>query len=161
MTKFSPYPSPPYLVHLGHCNRNTTNWCIYKQSTLISHSSGGCKVQDQGAADSMSREGLIPGLQMAVFSLGPPMGEVARELCGVSFVVVLLLSCVRLFVTPWSAAHQAPLPWAEFLTPLSSTISWSLLRLMSIELVMLSNHFILCCPISPFAFTLSQSQDLF
>ena len=92
MTKFSPYPSPPYLVHLGHCNRNTTNWCFYKQSHSISHSSGGWEVQDQGAVDSVSREGLIPGLEMAVFSLGPHMGEVVREPCGVSFVARLCLT---------------------------------------------------------------------
>ena len=40
--------------------------------------------------------------------------------------------------TPWTAACQAHL---------SSTISQSLLKLMSIELVMLSNHLILCCPL--------------
>ena len=40
-------------------------------------------------------------------------------------------------VTPWTAARQASLPF---------TISWSFLKLMSIELVMLSNHLILCCP---------------
>ena len=39
---------------------------------------------------------------------------------------------------PWTAAH-----WAS----LSFTISWSLLKLMSLELVMLSNHLILCCPL--------------
>ena len=48
------------------------------------------------------------------------------------------LSRVQLFVTPWTAQHQASL---------SFTISWSLLRLMSIELVMLSNHLILYCPL--------------
>ena len=53
-------------------------------------------------------------------------------------VVVQLLSCLWLFVTPWTAAPQASL---------SSTVSWSLLKLMSIELVMLSNHLILCCPL--------------
>ena len=51
-------------------------------------------------------------------------------------VVVQSLSHVWLFVTPWTAAPQAPL---------FSTISWSLLKFMSIELVMLSNHLILCC----------------
>ena len=40
--------------------------------------------------------------------------------------------------TPWTAARQASL---------SFTISWSLLKLMSIELVMLSNHLILCHPL--------------
>ena len=53
-------------------------------------------------------------------------------------VVVQFLSHVRLFVTPWTAASQ---------TPLSFTISWRLLRFVSIELVMLSNHLILCCPL--------------
>ena len=53
-------------------------------------------------------------------------------------IVVQSLSRIWLFVTPWTAAHQASL---------SFTISMSLLKLMSIELVMLSNHFILCCPL--------------
>ena len=48
------------------------------------------------------------------------------------------LSCVRLFVTPWTVAPQAPL---------SITNSWSLLKLMSIESVMPSNHLILCRPL--------------
>ena len=45
------------------------------------------------------------------------------------------LSCVQFFVTPWTAARQASL---------SFTTSLSLLKLMSIELVMPSNHLILC-----------------
>ena len=48
------------------------------------------------------------------------------------------LSRFQLFLTPWTAACQASL---------SITNSWSLLRLMSIELVMPSNHLILCCPL--------------
>ena len=52
-------------------------------------------------------------------------------------VVVQLQSHVWLFVTPWTTACQAPL----------SIISWSLLKLMSIEMIMLSNHLILCCPL--------------
>ena len=49
----------------------------------------------------------------------------------------LSLSCFQLFVTPWTAGHQASL---------SITNSWGLLKLMSIELVMPSNHLILCHP---------------
>ena len=45
------------------------------------------------------------------------------------------LSCVRLFVTPWTAARQASL---------SITSYWSLLKLMSIQWVMPSSHLILC-----------------
>ena len=52
--------------------------------------------------------------------------------------VVQSLSCVQFFVTLYIAAHQASL---------SFTISWSLLKLMSIELVMSSNHLILCHPL--------------
>ena len=48
------------------------------------------------------------------------------------------LSRVQLFVTPWTAAHQAFLSIAN---------SWSLLKLMSIESVIPSNHLILCCPL--------------
>ena len=55
-----------------------------------------------------------------------------------SLVVILqLLNRVQLFVTPWTAAYQ---PFLSF------TISQSLLKLMSIELVMPSNHLILCHP---------------
>ena len=46
------------------------------------------------------------------------------------------LSCIQLFVTPWTAASQASL---------SITNSRSLLKFMSIESMMLSNHLILCC----------------
>ena len=53
-------------------------------------------------------------------------------------VVVQSLSHVRLFVTPWTAACQSSL---------SITSSWSLLKLMSIELMMPSNHLILCHPL--------------
>ena len=53
-------------------------------------------------------------------------------------VVVHLLSHVQPLVTPWTAAHQASL---------STTNSWSLLKLMSIESVIPNNHPILCHPL--------------
>ena len=54
-------------------------------------------------------------------------------------LLLFLFTCyVWLFATPWTATCQAPL---------SFTVSWSLLRFMSIESVMLSNHLILCCPL--------------
>ena len=52
--------------------------------------------------------------------------------------LVQWLSCVQLFATPWTAASQASL---------SITNPQSLLKLMSIELVMPSNHLILCHPL--------------
>ena len=53
------------------------------------------------------------------------------------FVIVQSLSCVRFFATPWTSAHQGFL---------SFTNSQSLLKLMSIESVLPSNHLILCHP---------------
>ena len=55
-----------------------------------------------------------------------------------SFSSVQLLSHVRLFATPWTAALQASL---------SITNSQSMLKLIPIELAMSSNHLILCCPL--------------
>ena len=62
--------------------------------------------------------------------------DTLQPLC-IAFVFQLL-SHVRFFATSWTAAPQASLPF---------TISQSLLKLMSIESVMLSNHLILCHPL--------------
>ena len=56
---------------------------------------------------------------------------------GLLFFAVQSLSHVRLFVTPWAAACQASL----------SFTSWSLHKLMSLELMMPSNHVIPCQPL--------------
>ena len=56
----------------------------------------------------------------------------------VQFSSVQSLSCVQLFATPWTAAREASR---------SITNSRTLLKLMSIESVMPSNHLILCCPL--------------
>ena len=53
-------------------------------------------------------------------------------------VVVQLINHVQLFETPWTAARQASLPF---------TVSWTLLKLISIESMMPSNHLILYCPL--------------
>ena len=54
-------------------------------------------------------------------------------------MLLLFFGCyVWLIATPWTVAHYAPLP---------SAISQSLLNFTCIELVMLSNHLILCCPL--------------
>ena len=57
---------------------------------------------------------------------------------GIMFSSVQLLSCVQLFATPWTAAHQVSL---------SITNSQSLLNLMSTESVRLTNHLIFCHPL--------------
>jgi len=85
-----------------------------------------------------------------VFFLGNPMNsgawqatvhgghKISQIRLSNSVSSVQLLSCVRLFATPWTAASQ---------DSLSVTNSWSLLKLMSIESVMPSNHLILCRPL--------------
>ena len=75
-----------------------------------------------------------------VFSIGPEL-QCWLSQCSLWLIRILLfslLSCAWLFATPWTAA------WQAFL---SSTIIWSLLKLVSIESVMLSNHLILCHPL--------------
>ena len=57
---------------------------------------------------------------------------------GARISTVQLLSPVSLFVIPWTAAHQASL---------SVINSQSMIKLMSIKLVMPFNHLILCCPL--------------
>ena len=69
---------------------------------------------------------------------GPP-GNIIQGERKVWFVVVVqLLSCVWLFVTSWTAAYQVSL---------SFIISQNLLKFMSIQSVIPSNHLILCCPL--------------
>ena len=64
--------------------------------------------------------------------------NVKTEQLSIQFSSVQSFSRVRLFVTPWTEALQASL---------SITNSQSLLKLMSIELVMPSNHLLLCSPL--------------
>ena len=70
--------------------------------------------------------------------LAPVQDPLVRLLFGAWFSSVQSLSHVHLFATPWTAARQAFL---------SFTNSRSLLKLMSMESVMASNHLILCCPL--------------
>ena len=75
---------------------------------------------------------ISPGTRL----LGPTSSPITAD-CG-TFSSVQSLSCVQLFETPWTAAHQASL---------SITNSQSLLKLMSIESMMLSNHLFLSRPL--------------
>ena len=82
-------------------------------------------------------------------------GEVPEDNCSkCCYVVVIVqsLSHIQLFATPWTAARRAPL---------SFTISRSLLKLISIELMMPSNHLILCHPLLLLPSNLSQHRGLF
>ena len=73
--------------------------------------------------------GILPP-RISVSPRDPPLLRVAS--------IQQSLSHVRLFVTPWTAARQASL---------SITNSWSILKLMSVESVMPSNHLIICRPL--------------
>ena len=89
--------------------------------------------------DSLSLFNSWMGLAVWVaFKIPNSHASICRGLALSSVQLVQLLSCVWLFVTPWTAARQASL---------SITNSQSLLKLMSIESVMPSNHLILCCPL--------------
>ena len=87
---------------------------------------------------------LRPPLSLSLYLLScnnqqwlPRVSQARLYAPSVQFSSVQSLS-VRLFATPWIAARQASL---------SITNSWSLLKLMSLELVMPSNHLILCHPL--------------
>ena len=78
-----------------------------------------------------------------IYIAGHKISKNWKDFTGISpnsfqFPSVQLLSCIRLFATPWTAAHQASL---------SNTSSWSSLRLTSIESVMPPSHLILCHPL--------------
>ena len=75
-----------------------------------------------------------------IYTLDFKYFKTVYTLINVSLSLLQLLSRVQLFATPWTAALQASL---------SITNSWSLLKLMSIESVMPSNHLILCRPPLP------------
>ena len=87
---------------------------------------------------------MITGIVAVVQSLKSRLTLCATVNCGTPGFLVLhclpvqSLSPVWLFATPWTGAHQASL---------SITNSWSLLKLMSFESVMPSNHLILCRPL--------------
>ena len=82
----------------------------------------------------MGKTGHVLGLQTGAVSGMTP--KRLTKLRGINSVAVQSLSHVRLSATPWTAAHQAFLSFA---------VSQSLLKLMSIESVMPSNHLLLCC----------------
>ena len=104
---------------LSHVWLFVTPWTAAHQASLSITNS-------QSLPNLMSIESMMPSNH---FILCHPL---------LFFSSVQSLSRVRLFTTPWTAAHLASL---------SITNSQSLLKLMSIESVMPSNHFILCHPL--------------
>ena len=93
---------------------------------------------DRGASRATVTDSYLPAPGSQAGATNSPPRGAQTEKNQPCFPVVQLLSRVRLFVTPWTVARQASL---------SITNSWSLLKLMSMESVMPSNHFILCRPL--------------
>ena len=102
------------------------------QRSLIGYSPWGRKESDM--MSDLHRNTVSPYQALTTLSIIIFLDIYSNELK----TSVQLLSHVWLFVTPWNAACQASL---------SITSSQSLLKLMSIESVMSSNHLILCCPL--------------
>ena len=96
----------------------------------------GSRVGNAGKSEAVLL--ITPGAYPQVSSIKWPSEPSQGCFCSGIVAVVQSLSRVQLSVTPWTTARQASL---------SFTISWSLLRLMSIELVMPSNHLIHCRPL--------------
>ena len=103
-------------------------------SSLLSE--GASSNRDPGRSEGLGGGEARPALECALREIPQVLGEGSTALW--LFSSVQLLSRVRLFATPWTAACQASL---------SITNSQSLLKLMSIESVMPSNHLILCHPL--------------
>ena len=80
----------------------------------------------------------VPHVRRPVWPWQDKNSLLGREITSVQFSSFQLLSHVRLFVTPWTAPHQASLSITKF---------QSLLKFMSVESVMPSNHLILCRPL--------------
>ena len=106
---------------------------------LSDHSRLGAQFKSVQFSYSVVSNSLQPcGLWPArLLCLGDFPGKNTEMSCHTLLSSAQSLSCVRLFATPWIAACQASLSIIDF---------WSLPKPMSIELVMPSNHLILCCP---------------
>jgi len=124
---YSDLPGKTYSLHLSTC---------LKHSSLPAFS--------DPFPSEISKIRDVPNFRYRIISttshwqfLWNPLGQPTWFVGDGSIVAVVVqsLSHVRLFATPWTAARQGSL---------SFTISWSLLRLVSIESVMPSNHLILC-----------------
>ena len=109
-----------------------------------------CSLQEEGFSHLyLSSKGQIQTVTNTGGRECQYKGKVAKKQT-VQFSSVQSLSCVQIFAAPWTAAHQASLFF---------TISLSLLNLMSIELVMPSNHLIFCHPLLLLPSTFPRIRD--
>ena len=108
-----------------HTSQNGHHQKVYKQQMLE-------RVKTKGNPPT-----LLMGTQVGATTMETPQKTKNRAI-----ICCSCCSVTKLCPTKWTAAHQAPL---------SSTISQSLFKLMSIESVMLSSLLILCCPLLLFS----------
>ena len=108
------------------CNNNNSSYGINRWNIFLENTLYRTKDWDMSVGSLKSAISNLSMLQWFVFH------SILR------FSSDQLLSCVQLFVTPWTAASPASL---------SITNSQTLLKLMSVELVMPSSHLILCRPL--------------
>ena len=111
--------------------RNINNLRYSDATTLMAESEEELKSLLMKVKEESEKVGLKLNIQKTKIRASGPISSV-------QFSSVHSLSCVWLFKTPWIAARQASL---------SITISWSSLKLTSIQSVMLSSHLILCRPL--------------
>ena len=107
------------------------------------HQKRGESVGCQHTHRTLYNDIFFHGMVQCVLAVSLHNSETARKHVSVNLGIGALFStvqfsCVRIFVTPWTTAHQASLFIAN---------SWNLLKLVSIESVMPSNYLILCCPL--------------
>ena len=128
---------PPISLHL-HYVRHTDHICSCLRAFALAVVSSWNALSNPRFSHSLRTQSSPlqrcipkpPGLNLSCPTLLPPLTF--------SVQLVQSLSRVQIFATPWTAAPQASL---------SITNSWSLLKFMSIESVMPSNHLILCHPL--------------
>ena len=137
----------PRLSHSSHVQLHASLWTIARQAPLSMEFSrqacwSGLPCPPPGDGPNPGIKPRSPALEGEFFTTDPPEKPPTTSpaqpcLILQAYVIAQLLSHVRLFVTPWTALHQVPL---------SSTVSWSLLKFISTESVMLSNYLNLCHP---------------
>jgi len=134
-----------WILNLGIASRSSTQWCadnpaVWRERvdgfySTDTHTFSYCSWGSQGKNVGVFCHFL---LQWTTFFLNSPSWPIHLSSFYMLASSVQSLSHVRIFATPWTAAQQASL---------SITNSWSLPKLMSIELVMPSSHLILCHPL--------------
>ena len=142
-----------YAKLLHHVRLFANQWAVVHQALLSMGFSR--QAYWSGLPFPPPRDLPDPGIEPTPpVSLALQVGSLLLEPWGKPLWLFFSLCLVWLFTTPWAVARQAPL---------SSTVCWSLLRFMSVESVMLSNHLILaalffCLPSLPASGSFPMSQ---